>query len=267
MATSTTWTLFDPATVPEQPIPGHEGLFGRALVDNTDEGGSSLLGVRYEPGAGDDDRRHAVGQVVLVLDGDLAIDGRPCGPGAGAFVPAGRSSSLRAGSSGATAVEFRPAPIVYLSGDDDAATMHVKPPTPEDPRYAWDVMQSAGPVTSVHELSYFDVHSMPEKVLSPVMSIQALVNHAEDNGQSMLTVHHAPGYVQEAHSHDVEQIVVVLEGTLVQGNRTFGAATGFFTPKGRNYTFSATDDRDLIRVEWRPSPLRFATDFTERSAS
>ena len=266
MATSTSWTLFDPAAVPEVPIPGHDGLFGQALVDNTDEGGSSLLGVRYAPGAGDDQRRHAVGQVVLVLEGDLTIGGRTCGPAAGCFAPANRTYSIRAGAAGARAVEFRPAPIVYLRGDEDHASMRVKPPTPPSPTRAWDTMQSAGPMTSVNELSYFDVHEMPEKQVAPDMWIQALVNHAEDDGQSMLMVHHAAGYFQTEHSHDVDQIVVVLEGTLAQGNRRFPPATGFFTPQNRKYTFSATEDRDMLRVEWRPSPLRFSTDYTDGSS-
>ena len=43
-------------------------------------------------------------------------------------------------------------------------------------------------------------------------------------------VRHWPGEVTAAHSHDVEQIVVVLEGSMCQGNRAFGPGTGFFTP-------------------------------------
>lgn len=262
MSTSRSWTLFDAPCGAGDPIPGRPGMFGQALVDNTDEGGCSLLHLRYEPGAGDDERCHSVGQVVLVLDGELAIEGRRCGPGAGCFAPAGHTYAIRAGANGATAVEFRPAPITYLAGLPDTNVVAAsKPPTPDKVEYAWDIMQSAGPVTSVKELSYFDVHSMPKKDVVPTMSIQALVNHAEDEGQSMLAVHHAPGYVQVAHSHDVEQLVVVLEGTLVQGNRRFGPGAGFFTPRHKGYTFQASDEARMVRVEWRPSPLRFATDY------
>jgi quercetin dioxygenase-like cupin family protein len=256
------WTLFDPSEVSEQPIARHPGVFGKPLVDNTD--GSSLLSVRYEPGAGDDERRHAVGQTVLVLEGELSIDGQSCGPGAGAALPADVTYSLRAGDSGAVAVEFRPAPIAYGRVDVDTAEADVKPITASLPSYAWATMTSAGPVTSKAELSYFDLYRWPEKQLGPTMSIQALVNQIEDDGHSMLMVHHAPGYFQAEHSHDVDQIVVVIEGTLTQGNRRFGPGMGFFTPKGRHYTFGATEDRDLLRVEWRPSPLRFATEMTER---
>jgi len=243
-------------------VPGHAGLFGQSVVDNTDEGGASLLAVRYEPGAGDDARCHAVGQVVLVMDGELTIDGQPCRAGAGGFMPADHTYAVRAGSQGATAVEFRPAPIVYGSGLDDTATMHVKPPT--EPRadflVQWETMGSAGPVTSVHDFSYFDITTMPELEVSPEMWIQALVNHVEDEGHSMLMVRHAAGNVTPTHSHDVDQIVLVLDGSIKQGNRAFTPRTGFFTPKGRRYMLTAGDE-GTVRVEWRPSSLRFATDW------
>ncbi|HKE74460.1 MAG TPA: cupin domain-containing protein [Acidimicrobiales bacterium] len=260
MATSASWTLFDMAEAPPAPIVGHAGLDGRALVDNTDPGGSSLLALRYEPGAGDAHRRHGVGQVTLVVEGELRIDGRPCGPGAGCYAPAGRTYAVEAGPEGAVAVEFRPAPIVYGTGAEDVAEMPVKPPTDADPAYAWDVMQSSGPVTSVHDFSYFDIHTMPEREVSAEMWIQALVNHAEDEGHSMLMVRHAAGNVTPTHSHDVDQIVLVLDGSIKQGSRVFTPGTGFFTPKGRRYMLTAGDE-GTVRVEWRPSSLRFATDW------
>jgi hypothetical protein len=237
-------------------------LTGQRLVDNTDPGGSTLLAIRYEPGAGDTARCHAVGQVILVLDGELRINGRPCGAGAGCFAPGGRTYSVIAGPDGAVAVEFRPAPIVYGSDDADDAEMPVKPPTPADPAYSWDIMQTAGPITSLKDFSYFDIRAMPEKEVSSEMSIQALVNHAEDEGQSMLMVRHWPGNVTPTHSHDVDQIVLVLEGAIAQGNRTFIPGTGFFTPSGKRYMLRASD-QGTVRVEWRPSPLRFATDWAE----
>jgi len=261
VTTSARWTLFDIGQAPPAPIDGHPGLTGHVLVGNTDPGGSSSVAIRYEPGAGDDARRHAVGQVVLVLEGELTIDGRPCGPGAGCFAPAGRTYAMKAGPDGALAVEFRPAPIVYGLRVDDDAVMPVKPPTPPEPAYSWEIMQSAGPITSVSDFSYFDIHRMPEHEVAPTLSIQALVNHAEDDGQSMLMVHHHPGDVTPAHSHDVDQIVVVLEGSISQGNRAFGPGSGFFTPRGKQYSLRAGDE-GTVRVEWRPSPLRFATDWT-----
>jgi quercetin dioxygenase-like cupin family protein len=118
-------------------------------------------------------------------------------------------------------------------------------------------------VTSVRDLSYFDMASMPLTRVSEGQSIQTLVNHDEEDGQNVIAIHHDPGDVQALHSHDVEQFVIVLEGTLQQGNRLFPAGTGFFTPRQRNYGFRATDDAPMVRVEWRPSPSRFATDHPE----
>ena len=262
MTTSSSWTLFEIDGVPATPVAGRPGLTGRALVDNSDPGGSTLLAVQYEPGAGDDARRHAVGQVILVIDGELTINGHRCGPGAGCYAPPGLSYSILAGPDGATAVEFRPAPIVYTTGVDDEASAPVKPPTSPDPAYAWDIMQSAGPMTSCYELSYFDIETMPEARVSDEMTIQALVNHREPEGQSMLMVHHGPNNYTATHSHDVDQIVVVLHGSISQGNRTFTSGTGFFTPRGKKYNLRAGVD-GTVRVEWRPSPLQFSTDWAE----
>jgi hypothetical protein len=173
---------------------------------------------------------------------------------------------VRAGDVGATAVEFRPAPIVYATGAPDTATASVKPPTAPDPAHAWSTMQSAGPMTSCHEFSFFDIYAMPEATVSEEMTIQALVNHAEPEGQSMLMVRHASANYTRTHSHDVDQIVVVLEGAIRQGNRTFTPGTGFFTPKGKKYNLRAGAE-GTVRVEWRPSPLQFATNWAEPAAS
>jgi hypothetical protein len=75
-------------------------------------------------------------------------------------------------------------------------------------------------------------------------------------------VHHAPGNFTPMHSHDVDQIVLVLEGTMHSGNRSFGPGSGFFTPKGKRYQLRAGDE-GALRVEWRPSPLRMSTDWAE----
>src|SRR5215213_2450300 len=100
MTTSRSWTLFDMSDVPAAPLLGHPGLMAQPLVPNRDPAGSTLLGLRYEPGAGDNRRWHAVGQVVLVLDGELRVDGRPCGRGAGWFAPGGRTYAVEAGRDG-----------------------------------------------------------------------------------------------------------------------------------------------------------------------
>jgi quercetin dioxygenase-like cupin family protein len=263
MATSASWTLFDMAEVPTIPIRDREGLTGQALVDNTDPEGSTLLAIHYEAGAGDNSRCNSVGQVHLVISGEVRINGRRCGRGAGCFVPAAEPYAIEASADGAVVVEFRPAPIFYGSdADDDDATVTPKAPTAPDPAYAWDVMQSAGPVTSTDALSYFDIFHMPESPVSTDLWIQALVNHAEDNGQSILMVRHGPDSVTPMHSHDVDQIVFVLEGSVNQGARSFGPGTGFFTPAGKRYMLRAGDE-GTVRVEWRPSPLRFSTDWAE----
>jgi hypothetical protein len=261
VVTSASWTLFDSSDVALESVPDHPGISRQLLVDNADPGGSTLLGVHYEPGSADLARMHAVGQVVLVLAGELNINGKACGPGAGCFAPARTRYSIEAVTE-AEAVEFRPAPIVYGTGMQDTATSKAWTPTQPSAAGAqgWELMQSAGPITSVKEFSYFDIYTMPELQVAPDMSIQALVNHAEDDGQSMLMVRHWPGEVTAAHSHDVEQIVVVPEGSISQGNRAFVPGTGFFTPARRRYDLH-TGPEGVVRVEWRPSPLRFATDW------
>jgi quercetin dioxygenase-like cupin family protein len=134
--------------------------------------------------------------------------------------------------------------------------------TPHDGTH--EVMQSAGPQTSKDRTSFFDMREMPEKVLgaSPdtSLSIQALVNHAEDDGWSMLSVRHPPNDFTRPHSHNVPQIVYIVEGEISQGARTFRAGEGFYTPAGVRYSLKAGPE-GCWRIEWRPSPLRFSTDW------
>lgn len=186
MKTSRSWTLFDLAAAPATPLEDTAGISCRPLVDNNDIGGSSLLGLKYEPGSGDH-RRHAVGQVTLVIEGELWIDGCRCGPGAGCFSPGNRHYAIEAGPRGALAVEFRPAPIAYGRHDDDAVPV-VKPPTAPQPTYGWETMQGAGPVSGAEDFTTFDIHVMPERKVDADISIQALVNHVEEDGQSLLSV-------------------------------------------------------------------------------
>jgi quercetin dioxygenase-like cupin family protein len=138
--------------------------------------------------------------------------------------------------------------------------------TPTDDTH--DVMQGAGPQTSVAKTSFFDMHEMPERALgadaSTSMTIQALVNHAEDDGVSLLSVRHPAGDFTRPHSHNVPQIVFVVEGEVKQGSRVFGPGSGFFTPAGVRYSLK-TGDAGCWRVEWRPSPLRFSTDWVDDS--
>jgi quercetin dioxygenase-like cupin family protein len=130
-----------------------------------------------------------------------------------------------------------------------------------------EVMQSAGPQTSMDKTTFYDMHEMPELVLGPdpatSLSIQALINHAEDGGWSMLSVRHPPNDFTQPHSHNVPQIVYVLEGEVSQGSRTFKAGSGFYTPPHARYSLKA-GPQGCWRVEWRPSPLRFSTDWVQR---
>lgn len=47
----------------------------------------------------------------------------------------------------------------------------------------------------------------------------------------------APGTEISRHRHGVDQIVLVVEGSLWQGNREFRAGSGFHTPAGAPYGF------------------------------
>jgi quercetin dioxygenase-like cupin family protein len=141
-----------------------------------------------------------------------------------------------------------------------------------DREYETKFMQTAGPLTKPSRTSFFDVHGLPETPVVPpgtemppegvMISIQALVNPDEPGAPSLLGVRYAPNAFVDRHKHNVAQIVVVLEGELRQGNRTFGPGQGYYTPAGAPYAVQV-GPQGVKLVEFRPGWLQFTTDWVQ----
>lgn len=93
------------------------------------------------------------------------------------------------------------------------------------------------------------------------MKARALVLDEEGNGPSLVEYWFAPNFCVPRHHHDTDQIVLVLEGELRQGNRVMGPGDGYFTPCDGNYSVTAGPDGCKL-LEFRPTS-EFSTFFVE----
>jgi hypothetical protein len=58
----------------------------------------------------------------------------------------------------------------------------------------------------------------------------------------LFEVHRPPHTVSEAHAHDEDEIIYILEGSLVFGNRTFGPGTAVMVPAWTLYGFRVGEE-------------------------
>lgn len=141
---------------------------------------------------------------------------------------------------------------------------------PVEREFQSSFMQSAGPLTKPSRTVFFDIHEQPETpVVRPgeelppegaQINLQALVNPDAPDSCSLLGVRYAPNALIPRHKHDVAQIVLVVEGELRQGNRTFGVGQGYYTPPEGAYAVQA-GPKGVKVLEFRPRWLRFSTDW------
>lgn len=81
--------------------------------------------------------------------------------------------------------------------------------------------------------------------------MQILVSDAENDGLSLGAYRFPPHFSFPRHWHDSDQIIYVLEGLLIQGNRVMHPGEGYFTRAGVPYTFTA-GPAGVKFLEFRP---------------
>jgi hypothetical protein len=125
--------------------------------------------------------------------------------------------------------------------------------------------RSTGPTSESTKWSYFkadesDATEIPGPDGRSGMYLQALVNHTDADGYSLISVRYPPNTKVPRHSHDVPQVVMVLEGELRQGNRRLTAGCGYYSPADAAYVVSAGPEGAHV-IEFRHSPMTFSTDW------
>ena len=112
-------------------------------------------------------------------------------------------------------------------------------------------------------VSFFDMGRQPElpaggDPTKALLHTQILLNHRDDDGFSLLAVRLEPDVVVPHHSHNLPQVVLVLEGELRQGNRVIGPGCGYFTPVGSTYTVTSGPEGAKV-LEFRSASLSSLT--------
>ena len=125
--------------------------------------------------------------------------------------------------------------------------------------------RSTGPTSDSSKWSYFKAEKasateIPGPEGGSGMFLQALVNHTDAEGYTLISVRYPPNTKVPRHSHDVPQVVMVLEGELRQGNRRLGPGAGYYTPAGGAYVVTAGADGAHV-IEFRHNPMTFSTDW------
>jgi quercetin dioxygenase-like cupin family protein len=77
-------------------------------------------------------------------------------------------------------------------------------------------------------------------------------------GFNILQVRVAPGYYLARHKHNVDQLVFVMEGCAIQGNKELLPGEGWFTPANNPYSLVA-GPQGLTWMEIRTEPLASLT--------
>jgi mannose-6-phosphate isomerase-like protein (cupin superfamily) len=104
----------------------------------------------------------------------------------------------------------------------------------------------------------------------PTWRFQPLLNQTDDNGWSVTCYIVPPEGERSPHSvprhfHEEDQVFVVLEGEVRQGNRRFGPGSGMFAPAGSTYgvQYGPEGARYLEIRHGKPSERRFTFVDTE----
>jgi len=106
---------------------GHGTIQIQVLLNQTDENGYSLQGVKYPPHAYIPRHHHDADQVVLVLHGELWQGNKVVKAGSGYYTPAGAAYAVKAGPAGVHLVEFRHSSLTFSTEwveDDPARWKH-----------------------------------------------------------------------------------------------------------------------------------------------
>ena len=93
---------------------------------------------------------------------------------------------------------------------------------------------------------------------------QPLLNHTDDEGWSVTCYIVPPEserkpYAVPRHYHEEDQVFIVLEGEVRQGNRRFGPGSGMFVPAGSTYgvQYGPEGARYLEIRHGKPSERKF----------
>lgn len=71
-----------------------------------------------------------------------------------------------------------------------------------------------------------------------------------DNGFSLVKAWFGPHYVLPRHTHDVDCLYYVVQGSLTMGSQVLGAGDGFFVPSDAPYAYEAGPD-GVVVLEFR----------------
>ena len=103
------------AEVADTSVRLHHGLPGRI----------QLFEIQLEPGLEITTHAHADDEIIAVVQGELQVGRRVCGPGTSIFVPGNTLYGFRAGPEGCRYLNFRAqADSTYFSKDDVVAARH-----------------------------------------------------------------------------------------------------------------------------------------------
>lgn len=120
-----------------------------------------------------------------------------------------------------------------------------------------DALPSVGRTVPARVTAALDVDSYLRKgFVSRPLSVDV-----PENAPSLIEYSFQPNFVVPRHHHDTDQIVLVLEGNLKQGNRELGPGDGYFTPAGTTYSVSAGEEGCRF-VEFRTASA-FHTTYVE----
>jgi quercetin dioxygenase-like cupin family protein len=122
----------------------------------------------------------------------------------------------------------------------------------------FDGMDGEVPVVEFPGVDHQQIMKVPDSVRENVdlnkwyegrFHARPLLNHTGEDAKSVLQVAYDPNTYIPQHYHDVDQIVVVLKGSIFQGRREFKAGAGYFTPAGLRYSVKAgPEGASLIEI-------------------